>query len=194
MPLNNIKSADVDNSTAPNASYAPTGDHDCGVTELLAELAKDVPFIFVAVTVNVYAVPSVRPVTVIGLDEPVAVILPGFEDTVYVADAPPVAPGVNATDADADPAVTSPIVGACGIVVAVTPDEAELAEDVPVLFVAVATYVYCVLEASPVTIIGLPVPVNVAGDVVGVGVIVYVAGKPNVSVAGVKATDALPLL
>jgi hypothetical protein len=153
-----------------------------------------VPFEFVAVTVNVYAVPSVRPVTVIGLDEPVAVILPGSDVTVYVADAPPVAPAVNATDADAAPPVTAPIVGACGTVVAVTPDEAELAEDVPVLFVAVAVYVYCVLEARPVTIIGLEVPVNVAGDVVGVGVIVYVAGKPNVSVAGLNATDALPLL
>ena len=88
------------------------------------------------------------------------------------------------------PPVAVPIVGACGTVVAVTPVEAELAEDAPVLFLAVAVYVYCVLEASPVTTIGLEVPVNVAGDVVGVGVIVYVAGKPNVSVAGVKATDA----
>jgi hypothetical protein len=50
--------------------------------------------------------------------------------------------------------------------------------------------VYCVLEASPVTTIGLEDPVNVAGDVVGVGVIIYVAGKPTVSVAGVNATDA----
>ena len=88
------------------------------------------------------------------------------------------------------PPVAVPIVGACGTVVAVTPVEAELAEDAPVLFLAVAVYVYCVLEASPVTTIGLEVPVNVAGDVVGVGVIVYAAGNPNVSVAEVKATDA----
>jgi hypothetical protein len=47
-----------------------------------------------------------------------------------------------------------------------------------------------VLEASPVAIIGLELPVNVEGDVVGVGVNVYVAGNPNVSVAGVNATDA----
>ena len=105
-------------------------------------------------------------------------------------DDPPVPLAEKLTDACALSAVTEDMLGACGTVVAVTPDEAELAEDVPVLFVAVAVYVYCVLEARPVTTIGLPVPVNVAGDVEGFGVIVYVAGKPNVSVAGVKAIDA----
>jgi hypothetical protein len=35
-----------------------------GVTLLLALLAADVPLAFVAVAVNVYAVPSVRPVNV----------------------------------------------------------------------------------------------------------------------------------
>ena len=44
---------------------------------------------------------------------------------------PELAFAVNATDADAAPAVTPVIVGACGTVVAVTPDEAEEAEDVP---------------------------------------------------------------
>jgi hypothetical protein len=38
---------------------------------------------------------------------------------------------VYATVALAFPAVTAPIVGACGTVVAVTDDEAELAEAVP---------------------------------------------------------------
>ena len=103
----------------------------CGVTELLAALAKDVPFAFVAVTVNVYAVVFVNPVTTIGLDDPVAVIFPGDDVTVYVADAPPVAPGVNVMEACALPAVAVPIVGDCGTVVAVTPVEAELAADVP---------------------------------------------------------------
>jgi len=37
---------------------------------------------FVAVTVKVYAVPFVSPVTVTGLAEPVAVIPPGLEVTV----------------------------------------------------------------------------------------------------------------
>ena len=35
------------------------------------------PLVFVAVTVNVYPVPAVNPLTVIGDDEPVAVIDPG---------------------------------------------------------------------------------------------------------------------
>jgi hypothetical protein len=38
--------------------------------------------VFVAVTVKVYAVPFVSPVTVIGLDEPDAVMLPGDDVTV----------------------------------------------------------------------------------------------------------------
>jgi hypothetical protein len=38
--------------------------------------------VFVAVTVNVYAVPFVRPVTEIGLVGPVAVIPPGSDVTV----------------------------------------------------------------------------------------------------------------
>jgi hypothetical protein len=54
-----------------------------GVAELLAELAELVPIEFVAVTVNVYAVPLVKPDTVIGLVDPVAVILPGEDVTVY---------------------------------------------------------------------------------------------------------------
>ena len=43
---------------------------------------EDVPFVLLAVIVNVYEVPPVRPETVIGLDEPVPVILPGLEVTV----------------------------------------------------------------------------------------------------------------
>ena len=51
-----------------------------GVTELEAALAALVPPALVAVTVNVYAVPLVKPVTVIGLVV-VAVLVPpaGFE-------------------------------------------------------------------------------------------------------------------
>jgi hypothetical protein len=53
-----------------------------GVTELLEELAGPVPALFVAVTVKVYVVPIVNPVTVIGEDEPLAVIPPGLDVTV----------------------------------------------------------------------------------------------------------------
>ena len=53
-----------------------------GVTELLALEATPVPTVLVAVTVNVYAVPLLKPVTVIGEVVPVAVMLEGDEVTV----------------------------------------------------------------------------------------------------------------
>ena len=53
-----------------------------GVTELEAAEATLVPALLVAVTVNVYAVPLVRPVKVNGLDVAIRVILPGVAVTV----------------------------------------------------------------------------------------------------------------
>ena len=53
-----------------------------GVTADDALEAAPVPTELVAVTVKVYAVPLVRPVTVIGDDVPVAVMPPGEEVTV----------------------------------------------------------------------------------------------------------------
>jgi hypothetical protein len=44
--------------------------------------AAPVPTLLVAVTENVYAVPLVSPLTVIGLDEPLPVIPPGLAVTV----------------------------------------------------------------------------------------------------------------
>jgi len=57
-------------------------DGATGVTLLEAPLAGPVPVAFVAVTVNVYAVPFVKPETVIGEDDPVPVKPPGLEVTV----------------------------------------------------------------------------------------------------------------
>jgi hypothetical protein len=51
----------------------------CGVTLLLAALADPVPILLVAVTVNVYAVPFVKPDTVIGEDAEDPVIPPGLD-------------------------------------------------------------------------------------------------------------------
>jgi hypothetical protein len=53
-----------------------------GVTELEGLDAVLVPTAFVAVTVKVYAVPFVKPVTVMGEPLPVPVKLPGLEVTV----------------------------------------------------------------------------------------------------------------
>ena len=61
----------------------------------------------------------------------VCVVVTGFETIVYpVIVEPPVPPGVIVIAAFVLPE-TAEIVGACGTVVAVTPDEAELAEEVP---------------------------------------------------------------
>lgn len=53
-----------------------------GVTAFEAAEAELTPAEFVAVTVKVYVVPLVRPVTVMGEPVPVAAMPPGFEVTV----------------------------------------------------------------------------------------------------------------
>ena len=53
-----------------------------GVTALLVPEEILVPYAFVAVTVNVYVVPLVSPVMVMGDAPPVAVMPPGLEVTV----------------------------------------------------------------------------------------------------------------
>jgi hypothetical protein len=53
-----------------------------GVTEFEAAEAVPVPTALVAVTLKVYAVPFVRPVTTIGEDAPVPVNPPGVDVTV----------------------------------------------------------------------------------------------------------------
>jgi hypothetical protein len=53
-----------------------------GITELLVLEAVLVPTLFVAVTVNVYVIPFVKPVIVIGEEEPVALNPPTFDVTV----------------------------------------------------------------------------------------------------------------
>jgi hypothetical protein len=53
-----------------------------GVAEVDGSEGLEVPTLFVAVAVNVYAVPFVRPVTVRGDDAPVAVNPPGLDVTV----------------------------------------------------------------------------------------------------------------
>jgi peroxiredoxin family protein len=111
---------------------------------LLEELDKDVPLAFVAVAVNVYAVPSVSPVNVYGDDVAVFVVVDGLEviDHEVMAD-PPVAPvNVNIADWPAEDAL---ILGACGTVVAVTADDAEDVAD-EYEFEAATVYVYDVLD------------------------------------------------
>jgi hypothetical protein len=68
-----------DESYATVALVAPPTGAAVGVTAFDAADAVPVPTELVAFTVNVYAVPLVRPVTVIGEDDPVAVKPPGDE-------------------------------------------------------------------------------------------------------------------
>jgi len=136
-----------------------------GVTELEALLAKLVPTELVAVTVKVYAVPLVSPVTLIGLEAPEAIIPPGLEVIVYeVIVAPPSSPGAEKVtlavpltpETDAVPIEGTP--GTVGPLEGVTAFEALLAELVPAALVAVTVKVYSVPFDNPLTVTGLAAP------------------------------------
>jgi hypothetical protein len=111
-----------------------------GVMLLLAELDAPVPAALVADTVNVYAVPAVKPITVIGLEVPVFEKPPGELVAVYlVIVAPPLLAGaVNATVAVVlfVTAVARPILGIPGTVVCVTGILAPLAKLVSIALLA----------------------------------------------------------
>jgi hypothetical protein len=66
-------------SYATVADVAPATGGAIGVTEFENPEGRPVPAAFVAVTLNTYVVPLVRPVTVIGELVPVPVIDPGVE-------------------------------------------------------------------------------------------------------------------
>ena len=74
-----------------------TPDTVAGVAELLVTDDALVPTAFVAVTVNVYVVPFVNPVTVTGEPLPVALNPPMFDVTVYevIAEPPLLAGALN---------------------------------------------------------------------------------------------------
>jgi hypothetical protein len=67
-----------------DAAVTPVGASGTAAGVALADGAEgtESPFAFVATTVNVYAVPFVNPVTVIGLEIPVPVSPPGLDVTV----------------------------------------------------------------------------------------------------------------
>jgi hypothetical protein len=108
---------------------------------------------------------------------------------------PPVALAVNGTDAEKTPtagAVTVPIVGACGTVVAVTEEDALDERDVPLAFVAVIVNVYDVFEDNPPTTIGLDDPDPVCPALL---VTVYdVIADPPLKAGALNATETAPLL
>jgi len=152
-----------------------------------------VPTAFVAVTVKVYAVPLLRPVTVIGDAAPLTLMPPGEEVTVYevIAEPPLEAGGVNAIEAWVFPAVAVPIVGGPGTAPGVTLFEGADAGPVPTALVALTVNVYAVPLVSPLRMMGEPGPLATIAP--GEDVAVYdVTGEPF-DAAAVNATPACVL-
>jgi hypothetical protein len=113
-----------------------------GVTDADGEDAALVPLVFVAVTVNVYAVLFVKPVTRIGLDAPEPVIESGDDVTVYpLIAAPPFAGATNDTEDCALAVVPTTEDGASGTVFTVTELVAVDAAAFPFAFPAVTVNV-----------------------------------------------------
>jgi len=115
-------------------------------SELEAEEAELVPMPFVAVTVQVYVLPLVRVVTVIGELPPVAVrVVPPSLDVQVTAKtvtvAPLLLPAVNVTTAELLPPPTPVMLGAEGVVAATKELEAVEAGLSPVALVATAVQV-----------------------------------------------------
>jgi len=136
-----------------------------GVIALDAIDAGEVVVAFVAVTVNVYAVPLVNPDTV-AVVAPVVVAVnePGAEVTVYeaIAEEPGLADAVHDTVAAVLPATALTPVGDTGLVAdGVTALDALDATDVPDAFVAVTVNVYGVSLVNPDTV-AVVAPVVVA--------------------------------
>jgi hypothetical protein len=142
-----------------------------GVTDADADAAL-VPIAFVAVTVQAYALPLVRPETEIGLAVPGAVTAadaPVWQEAVYpvIAEPPFEVGAVKATDADPLPGVAVPMVGAAGAPTGVTETVDEAALD-PTALVALTEQLYCEPFVSPVTLIGLADPEAVTAALVPV--------------------------
>lgn len=126
-----------------------------GVTAEDAVDVSDGPEELVALTVNVYAVPFVRLVTVQLVPEVLQVNPPGLEVAVYeVMIAPPLLAGaVHDTVASAAPAEAVTEVGAPGTAAAgVTEEDAEELTELPMAFVATTVNVYAVPLVRPVIV------------------------------------------
>ena len=150
-----------------------------GVTDVDAVEGDEVPEVFVAAEVKVYAVPLVRPVTVHEPDEPVTVqvLPPGAAVTVKDAAGPPL-PGETVTTAWPFPAVALGAPGVPGGATGVTEVDAVDEDDVAVALVAVEVNVYAVLLVRPVIVQEPPGPVTVQVAPPGEEVTVYDAGAP----------------
>ncbi len=116
-----------------------------GVTVLVAGDELEVPTVLVAVTVNVYAVPLVRPLIVqeSAPDDNPQVRPPGLVVTVYavIVDPPLLTGALHDTTTCVLPLTPATLVGAPGSVIGVTTLEAGDELDVPAALVAVTVNV-----------------------------------------------------
>ena len=106
--------------------------------------AAPLPAAFVAVTVNVYATPLVRPATVHDMIALVQVFRPGFDVTVYcMISLPPSESGIvhDTSDCPFWFEVADTEVGASGVVAGVAGSDASDASPVPTVLVAVTVNV-----------------------------------------------------
>ena len=110
-PAATVTTADAAPATAVGAGGVP-GTAGCGVTAFEAADAAEVPPPFVAVVVNVYDVPFVKPDTVQLPDAPVTVHVKESGSDVTKNDAGVPVPAATVTTADATPATA---VGAGGV-------------------------------------------------------------------------------
>ena len=145
-----------------------------GVTAADAADGGEVPTALVAVTVNVYAVPLVKPATVelrpVGVI-PVHAGHAGDGAIVYrvIGEPPSLTGAVHDTTADALPGTAVTPVGAPGTAAGVTAAEAADGGEVPTALVAVTVNVYAVPLVRPNTVelrpgVVIPVHAGHAGD------------------------------
>jgi hypothetical protein len=186
--------ADPSPTTTPGA--AGTLGLAIGVTASDAAEAADVPPAFVAVTVNVYAVPFVRPDTTHEPDAPVIVHVAPPGDASTVCDVAGHASSASVTDTLTAPSLMTTLgaAGALGRATGVTDADAGDAADVPPAFVAVAVNAYAVPLVRPDTTHepNAPVIVHVAlpGDA---STVCDVAGHTSKASATVTLTDPSPM-
>ena len=133
----------TDASPTTTVGTAGTFGFAIGVTDADAADAAEVPPAFVAVAVNVYAVPLVRPVTTHDPDAPVIVQVAPPGDAVTVCDVAAAPDSATDTDTRTDASPITPLgaAGTFGFAIGVTDADAADAADVPPAFVAVAVNV-----------------------------------------------------
>jgi hypothetical protein len=186
---------DTTASVSPGVAVTAVGAPGAalGITAAEAPDAGDVPAALVAVTVNVYAVPLTRPVTVADVAPVVfAGATPGAAVTVYpvIAEPPLLAGAVHDTTAWMFPGVAVTPVGAPGTALGMTAALATETEDVPAALFAVTVNVYAVPLDRPATVAVVAMTVVVVAPP-GDAVILYpVIAEPPLLAGAVHDTTA----